>query len=105
MLTISSREGDSEIFNLKTRVPRKIKKRKTKFRTCFKKDNILYSVNLYAEADETNFTDNSNFNFELGDHEISKFIDDLKINPKPMHCVFYREAVEILDLPQDRGKI
>ena len=105
MLTISSREGGSKIFSLKTRVPKKTKKIKTKFRTCFKKDGLLYSVNLYAEADETNFTDHSNFDFELGNHEISKIIGDLKINPRPMQCVFYREAVEILDLPQNRGKI
>lgn len=83
------------VISVDHRLPQKFKFEKKKYNTYYEKDGKLFRVKLNTFSYQSKIFNNKDAKVTIGDNQTARFFNDLDITPKPVICVYYRQAVEI----------
>jgi len=104
-ILVNLKEENKEILYLKMKNLKNFKLEKKNFKTYFIKDNKIFSVQMNTIAFVAQSTKKKDLILSLGSHEISNLLKRMAIQPYHLKSMYYRKAIEILNLPQDIGRL
>ncbi len=101
--SISTYDGQHLIAELSLRHGSKFKMKRSRYRTFFFKDTHINQVILEAATYETEVSRGAKDRITLGNHKISKLVENLILDDRPIRSIYYKNVVEVLQEPDDLG--
>ncbi|MCM8782590.1 MAG: hypothetical protein NC828_06045 [Candidatus Omnitrophica bacterium] len=98
-------EGNKKILSLKVNKLKNERIERTDYQTYFINNNHLYKIEMNTIAIVARSLNKNNGILELGSHEITNILKSLEIMQKPIEVSYYRNSIEILNLPKDLGEV
>lgn len=95
ILSASINDDGNNIISVKHKLPKSYKFENKKYNTYYEKDDKIYRVRLNTFSYQAKMFNNKDSSVILGDNETSKIFKELEISPKPILCVYYKQAIEI----------
>ena len=98
------KEKNQNILSLKVDKVKNEKIEKNDYQTYFVKNNILFRIKMNSIAIVGRSLNNKGGILELYNHPITNILKELQININPIELSYYRNAIEILNLPDEIRK-
>jgi hypothetical protein len=94
-------EANKHILSMRVNKFKKEKIEKNDYQTYFIKENKLFRIEMNTYAIVGRSLRKNDGILKLGNHEISELLGNLEINLKPIEFSYYRNSIEVLNLPEE----
>ena len=102
-ISVDVKDENESIACLKIKMPKKFKMVKKDYNTYFTRDKKIFNVPMNTAAFVAESFKKEDATLTLGSHKISNFLKKFELQPSPLKTMYYKEAIEILNPPQEIG--